>query len=194
MTIKELSEVLGFSERSIRRSIDKYFPGLLQNGKKTVLNELQVTVIKKDIEKHHNGLGDTAELPKTKLEKMFLIKQAMVLLNEELEEAEKQNALLRQENKKLLPKADCYDVFIDSNGLFNIGTVAKELSVKPRVLFQLLRDTGYINSYNVAYQKHVDAGYFEIKNKTVNNTTYPVSMVTPKGIVKIKSLLGVKNV
>jgi len=54
MTIKELSEILLVSRSSIERSIRKFFPNIMQHGKKTILNEKVVTLIKKDLESHHN--------------------------------------------------------------------------------------------------------------------------------------------
>ena len=54
MTVKEISEVLLISESSIKRAIKKYFPEKMINGKKTHLNEIEVTIIKKELESHHN--------------------------------------------------------------------------------------------------------------------------------------------
>jgi len=54
VTIKELVDLFGVSNRSIRRAIKKYFPKKLKKGKTTYLNELEVTIVKKELSNHHN--------------------------------------------------------------------------------------------------------------------------------------------
>lgn len=55
ITIKEFSLIIGISETSIRRSIKLWFPEKMKKGIKTILNEKEVTLIKKDLERHHNN-------------------------------------------------------------------------------------------------------------------------------------------
>jgi hypothetical protein len=54
MTINELSKILFISGSSIKRSIRILFPDKMKNGIITRLNEIEVTLVKKDLERHHN--------------------------------------------------------------------------------------------------------------------------------------------
>jgi DNA-binding Lrp family transcriptional regulator len=60
MSIKEVAQVLEISRRTIQDNVKKLFPNLVKNGVKTLLNEEQITILKKQIEK--NTIGDRYDL------------------------------------------------------------------------------------------------------------------------------------
>ena len=108
--------------------------------------------------------------------------------------------------KMLEPKAERYDEFINGEGLFSVGTVAKSLGYKhptnPRkligrnLLYEILRNNNIlIDSHkykerNMPIQQYVDSGYFTvIYNKMPNGREYASVRVTPKGVVFIYDLL-----
>ena len=76
MTIKEMAGIMGISERNLRRYVSRCFPDLMQNGKITYLNEIQVTRLKLEIEKNPNLDADVQV--KTNLEKELIIQQALM--------------------------------------------------------------------------------------------------------------------
>jgi hypothetical protein len=49
MTIYDISKLIGCNEITIRRKINETFPGLIKNGKKTLLNESQSLEIVKNL-------------------------------------------------------------------------------------------------------------------------------------------------
>ena len=57
MTVKELSNALGVSERVIQLEIKRQFPGIVQNGKTTYIDEVQSVAIKVALQRHHNLEG-----------------------------------------------------------------------------------------------------------------------------------------
>jgi hypothetical protein len=57
MTVREIAEALGVSDRVVQLSAKKLYPETVKNGKATYLNESQVTEIKKDLQGHHNLEG-----------------------------------------------------------------------------------------------------------------------------------------
>ena len=72
---------------------------------------------------------------------------------------------LRQENKALRPKADFYDRVTDTDVSFSLGETAKLLAIPGlgrNTLIQFLRDEGILMADNVAKQRYVDRGYFQI--------------------------------
>jgi transposase len=65
MTIKEIAEILHVSNSSVKRAVKRFFPKKMTNGKTTYLNEVEVTIVKKELERHHNHFNkslNTSEL------------------------------------------------------------------------------------------------------------------------------------
>lgn len=186
MTVKEIAESFQCAESSIKRAIEKVRPilgeVLINNQGGYLLNELQVTAIKLELEKHHN-LGNNSELPKTKLEKTLLIKQALELLIDDVN-------TLKAENEILKPKAIEYDRFIDNRSNQLIRDVAKTLGFPPLKLYSLLRARHVLNDNNVAYQKYIDLDYFIVREKpTANGFNVLTTYVTSKGVDWISKML-----
>lgn len=174
MTIADLEQLFKVDSRSIRRAIDRHFPGILKNGKKTYLNEIQVTAIKLELDKHHN-LGGTAELPKTALEKQLLIQQAMMIQQEMINE--------------LLPKVDAFNQFLGTENLHRMDEAARSLRIGKNILYRLLRKNKVFflqNGCNLPYQEYMDSGYFQVKEmvKRINDkdTSIPVIYCTARGM------------
>lgn len=120
------------------------------------------------------------------------LEMAQMLLN-----AETERLALEAANKKMQPKADAYDCFIDASGSYSMGVVAKMLGVGQNWLFRELRDRGVLISRgamrNTPYQQYM--GYFEVKARSYRqpNGEEKVSYTThvlPKGIDFIRRTLG----
>lgn len=109
MTVKEVAEALGITERTVQRHIKAIRSNLdhvveVKNGVQTLVSEAEVTLIKKKIEL--SGRSDAVGvgmLPKTKLEKQLLIRQAMQLQDELIAELEAENEQLKLENAEAKP-------------------------------------------------------------------------------------------
>lgn len=54
MTVKEIATVLNVDIRTVQRAVKRFFSSKISKGKTTRLNEVEVTIIKKEIERHHN--------------------------------------------------------------------------------------------------------------------------------------------
>jgi hypothetical protein len=97
MTVREVARALGVSIETVRSNGKSLFPDLFENGKTTYLNEGHATAIKLRIAGHHN-LQNTLEVKnaQTLLEKQLIIRQAMILQQEIIDELEKENSGLRR--------------------------------------------------------------------------------------------------
>lgn len=165
MTTKELAMVLGVSPETIRLNGKEMFPELFVNGKTTLFNEAQCTAIKMKIEKHHNLQSTLEVLPKTKLEKQLLIKQAMMFQEELIAELQAENEKQKQMLIEQAPKAEFYDKVTGSPDTIDMKGVAKVLNFKNigrNNLFEILRKQQVLDKRNQPYQQYVDAGYFRI--------------------------------
>lgn len=98
---------------------------------------------------------------------------------------------------ELEPKAEAHDAFMDSDGDYLVGTVAKMLGIGPNKLFQLLRDQKVLISSgrrrNTPYQQYVH--HFRVVARIYADgegdphptyTTY----VRPSGVEFIRKLLA----
>lgn len=115
--------------------------------------------------------------------------------------AEEERLALEAKNKELSPKAEAYESFIDAEGKYSVGAVAKMLGMGQNKLFRELRNTGVLiakgHMYNTPYQQYMR--HFEVKARTithsdgresVKHTTY----VQPSGIDFIRKKLGLSTI
>lgn len=115
--------------------------------------------------------------------------------------AEEERLALEAKNKELEPKAEAYESFIDAEGKYSVGAVAKMLGMGQNKLFRELRNAGVLiakgHLYNTPYQKYMH--HFDVKARTithsdgresVKHTTY----VQPSGIDFIRKKLGMQTI
>jgi phage antirepressor YoqD-like protein len=146
-----------------------------------------------------------------------VIKTALEKLPEDYEEALEQLLIQVRENKMLTaevetikadnaimaPKAERFDDLINSRGSAHIGDIAKTLNFEdmgPKKLFSFLREKKVLmknwkSFKNIPLQSYVNAGYFRVKYRPVENVwgdkigEVATTFVTPKGAVFIRDLL-----
>ena len=187
MTTKEIAEVFQCDLRTIQRSVKKLFPDIIENGKTTQLNEIQVTAIKLDIQQHHN-LGSTVEVQETDFEMMLLQKKVDMWKDRKLREA-------KQLIKELTPKALFYDQVTQSNDTVDMKEAAKVLNIGMgrNTMFLKLRELKILDSKNQPYQSFVNNGYFRIiESQYEKNGEIKINLKTvvfQKGLDFIRKIL-----
>lgn len=119
-----------------------------------------------------------------------VIAQALHILDTRLKERDAEVAALA-------PKAEAYDQFIDCEGTFSVGTVAKMLGVGPNRLFKMLRDQGIFlehgprrNTPRQTYARHfsVKAAIYG-RPSGIDGVSY-TTHVLPSGVDLIRRLLA----
>lgn len=111
--------------------------------------------------------------------------------------AEAEREALEQQVAELAPKAAAVDEYMDAYGLELIGTVAKMLHVRERVLRRFLFDQHILIEHgerrNDPMAEYVDCGYFEVKTRVVGRTgrglAARTTFVTPRGVEFIRRRL-----
>jgi len=103
-----------------------------------------------------------------------------------LSEALLLSANLAKENEEMKPKADQFDLYLNSKGLLSMNQSSKELKARRNKFMQFLRYMKVFNQDNSPSEKYSSMGYFEVKNYVVirkNDKKYSVAVtyVTPKG-------------
>lgn len=115
--------------------------------------------------------------------------------------AETERLALEAKNKELEPKADAYDSFLDADGTYSVGNVAKMLGLSQNKMFDRLRSEGVLIAKgamrNTPYQKYmhhfaVKAHEYERKDGTRGTSYTP--RVQPSGIDFIRKKLGLSRI
>lgn len=130
----------------------------------------------------------------------FSLKDSLLLgvirAQEDLDRALALNAYEMQyvvplENKvqELEPKAEFYDDYVDAEDLLKLKEAAKILGTGRNRLCQFLRDHKvFMRNSTEPYQRFVESGWFVVKVITINGFNHSVTLITGKGLTKIKSL------
>lgn len=170
MTTNELAESLGVSPTTITRAVKK-LDAVLQpvevNSQGGMLFDMgQATLIKQEIQKHHNLQNRQIDNVSTELEENQTIANALLIL-------ERRNVELRAraENAERLNA-----ILMHTTRLYTITEIAKELGMTSGAkLNEVLEQKGVqykVNGTWVPTCKYSDLGYFEIKQQVHDDTGY----------------------
>ena len=160
ITTRELAEVLGVEKRTIQETANRLLSANVLShletksvvgGKTFVFDEEQATLIKKEIQKHHNLASRQIDNVSTDTEMMMNIQRDF--------------AWLVQKNKELQAKADFYDCVTGSKDTVDMKECAKVINFQGwgrNKIFELLRQKGVLDRENQPYQRYCDMKYFRI--------------------------------
>ena len=201
VTTKELAEVLGVSARTIRetataKGLEGTFHTLQTKGGKQslrVFSEEEATIIKMEIQKHHNLQSRQIDTVTTAAEEDQMIAQALMILQRRIQDANKEIARLK-------PAAEFAYQICSSKDAIDIGNCAKVLNrnIGRNNLFEFLRNRKVLQQDNIPYQKYIDSGYFRVieTKYTIPSGETKISLKTlvlQKGVAYINKLLSEKE-
>jgi phage antirepressor YoqD-like protein len=179
MTVREVAEVLGVTEESIKKHIRELWPDLMRNGVVTYLSETQVTEIKRKMLPTTSVVGAITDLEAAEM----LLRSAehfKVRFEEERErriEAERRLALAE-------PKAAALDGISAGEGDITVRELAAILAmprVSEKALLQRLHEDGFLAKDGIPIRQYIDRGI--LYEKFIGKSGKPRLMVTPKGLV-----------
>ena len=201
ITVKALAEVLGVTERTVRdtataKGVEGTFRTLQTKGGKQslrVFSEEEATIIKMELQKHHNLQSRQIDTVTTAAEEDQMIAQAFTILQRRIEDANKEIA-------KLKPAAEFAYQICSSKDAIDIGNCAKVLNrnIGRNSLFEFLRNQKILQQDNIPYQKYIDSGYFRVieTKYTIPSGETKISLKTlvlQKGVAYINKLLKEKD-
>lgn len=194
ITTKEFADALGVDVSTITKAVNRLnttsevFPKFKQ-GQTPRYTEEQATLIKQEIQKHHNLATRQIDNVSTEVEENQVIAKAIGILQRRLSDAEK-------EVEKLKPAAEFAYQICSSKDAIDIGNCAKVLNrnIGRNRLFEFLRNKNILQPDNIPYQKYIDSGYFRvIETKFVipsGETKISLkTLVLQKGVAYINKLL-----
>ena len=150
---------------------------VINGGESKVFTEKQATLIKQEIQKHHNLASRQIDTVTTEYEENQTIANAMMILQRRAEEY----------RKRMESAESVVNLLANGNGCFSMNQAAKALKLPygNKKLYERLRNEKILNLDNSPKQEYVNAGYFKVVVKYINETVgnKPVTLVTGKGIV-----------
>ena len=177
MTVKEIADVLGVTERTIQNHVSKLFPEIVVHGEKTLLNELQVTAIKNNLSKNYSLKSENVFAVETKEDKKAILRRAFEILQDENEE-------LRTKIAIDAPKVESYEALQRSDKNMSITMAAKHFGLKPIVeVYPYLRSHGYLTTKDLPTQKAIDEKILSVKESLGNDGKH-----RPQAVVDTSSL------
>lgn len=198
MTVKEIAEILNVDVKTVTNAADRLgvlgstYQNPLGGRPARCFTENEATIIKQEIQKHHNLASRQIDNVSTQAEENALINQAIAILNrramefEEKARIEKERADRFEATNKLL---------MHSMKLYTVTEIAKELGYPSAIeLNKILEEKGIqykVNGTWVPSAKFSGCGYFEIKQEVHDNGfVYYDRKVTQEGREFILKLLA----
>lgn len=202
MTTKELAQVLGVSIDTVTRVANKVIDPsavlhrVINGGKSKVFTEEQATLIKKEIQKHHNLANRQIDSVSTEYEENQIVANAVAILQRRSIELQKQIEAQKVQIEELTPDAESWRAFAESDGSFSATNVAKLLKISRDDVLEFLSLRHYImreRHENPNKKGRYQATALGIERGYVVNYLYTndkISQVqfhiTPKGMQKIE--------
>lgn len=172
MTTRELAETLDVDGTTITRAVEKLgldaelHPVLRNSQGGYMFDQEQATLIKQEIQKHHNLASRKIDDVSTELEENQAIANALMIL-------ERRNAQLRARAEEA---ESLNRMLMHSSRLYTVTEIAKELGMTSGAkLNEALEKKGVqykVNGTWVPTCKYSNLGYFEIKQQVHDETGY----------------------
>lgn len=141
----------------------------------------------------HGAYMTPETIEKTLLNPDYIIQLATTLKGEM--EKRKQLEAKVEKDKPLVQFAEHVGSTSDCLSIRQFSKIVRDESIKigEKRLFQWLRDKKYLDTRNVAYQRYIESGYFNVREVTkstvVGAKVFPQTLVTGKGQIYLLSKL-----
>lgn len=200
VTTRELAEILGVDLTTVRKTVKRLEQGgeVLHYLTKDkfgndcfIFTEEQATLIKQEIQKHHNLAGRQIDNVVTDIEILANASKAFSDLQELYKRKEAEYKAIIAEQK---PKALVYDKICNADGLKSVEQVASNLGWGKNNFFALMRGMGIFfysskdadgRKVNLPKREYVERGYFVTKEEPYTrgdkDLLYTKIYVTGKG-------------
>ena len=186
LTTKELAQVLGVDKTTITKTVNRlekggdvlhHLTGDEYKNTTWVFTEEQATIIKQEIQKHHNLATRQIDTVSTEYEENQMIANAMMIL-------QKRNAELKA---RMEVAENALNRISDGKGCYGMNQTAKALKLPygDKTLYRELVRMEILNEDHSPRQEQINAGRFKVVVKFINDYvgSKPVTLTTGKGLV-----------
>jgi phage antirepressor YoqD-like protein len=192
MTIREIADVLGVTDEAIKKHIRELYPDLMRERVTTLLNEEQITEIKR-----HMRLTTKVASAITDIEAAEMLLKSAEHFKARFEQ--ERELRIKTENKLSIaePKAEVLDSITATDSDISIRELAAILAI-PHLgqnnMFQKLRKDGYIDGFNRPYRQYIESGIMYEKEYYVPQleATKRQLRITQKGVAYFARKYGRK--
>lgn len=205
MTTKELAEVLGVDISTVTKTVNRLnstseiLPKFKQ-GQTPRYTEKQATLIKQEIQKHHNLASRQIDETTSEYEMELLTQKVLAYHIQKANKYKSRAEIAEHQLVEQQPKVEFYDDVTGSKDTIDMKEVAKILNIKNvgrNKLFEILRNRNILDRNNQPYQKYVDAGYFRVIESRFNLPDGEIkislkTVVFQKGLDFIRKEIGRK--
>jgi phage antirepressor YoqD-like protein len=182
VSLKDISYITGASYRTVAAYAQK--AGWTENGKTTLLDERQTTIILEAMKNGHAGGPDNAaDTLQTRLQGIETAQSRAVRiavlaekrheldlriqeeLNAEISELRDEITQKTQKIAEDAPKVRAWERCLNAEGYMDFQETAAVLNIPGlgrNNLFALLRREGVLNRRNIPYRHHIEKGYFRV--------------------------------
>ena len=185
MTVKELAEALNVDRTTITKTVNRLEKGdevlhHLTNDKfgneVWIFDERQATLIKQEVQRHHNLANRDIDSATTDYEMEILTQKVIQYHVQKAAEYKKRAEVAEGALKRIE----------DATGCFSIAQAAKALRLPygRNTLFKELQRMNLLNAHNEPYQEQIAESRFRVVSKVCGDgKCRPVPLVTGKGLV-----------
>jgi phage antirepressor YoqD-like protein len=172
ITLKEVAEATGAAYSTIAAYAQK--AGWTENGKQTLLDERQVTIILEAM-KATGGQGQSVtfqenlegiETAQSRAVRIAVLSKRQQEIDRQIQaELEAEIAELKAKAETDRPKVEFFNQVADSGDALQMRDVAGVLNLPGygrNTLFEFLRKNEVLDSRNIPYRKYQDQGYFRV--------------------------------
>lgn len=195
ITTRELAEILGVDVRTVQLTVQHLgFAKVLSQstgGRPTqVFNQEQATLIKQEIQKHHNLASRQIDTVSTEFEENQVIANAMAILQRRNVELQKKVKEAERQLTEQAPKVEMYNKLVDRSFCKCLRDTAQFIGEHEKHFLQVLQDKKVIYKHAGHYRAYADyADCFELKVYTYGeNKTGQQLLVNIKGLELVKKI------
>lgn len=195
VTTKQLAEILGVDVRTVQLTVQHLgFAKVLSQstgGRPTqVFNQEQATLIKQEIQKHHNLASRQIDTVSTEFEENQVIANAMAILQRRNVELQKRVKEAERQLTEQAPKVEIYNKLVDRSFCKCLRDTAQFIGEHEKHFLQVLQDKKIIYKHAGHYRAYADyADCFELKVYTYGeNKTGQQLLVNIKGLELVKKI------
>jgi phage antirepressor YoqD-like protein len=196
VTTKQLADILGVDVRTVqitaKRVLDptKVLSRVINGGKSMIFDEEQATLIKQEIQKHHNLASRQIDTVSTEFEENQVIANAMAILQRRNVELQKKVKEAERQLTEQAPKVEMYNKLVDRSFCKCLRDTAQFIGEHEKHFLQVLQDKKIIYKHAGHYRAYADyADCFELKVYTYGeNKTGQQLLVNIKGLELVKKI------
>lgn len=198
VTTKQLAETLGVDVRTVQRAAEKIgcdstvIPLKTAGGVQStrVFDEEQATLIKQEIQKHHNLANRQVDIVSTEFEENQVIANAMAILQRRNVELQQRVKEAEKQLTEQAPKVEMYNKLVDRSFCKCLRDTAQFIGEHEKHFLQVLQDKKIIYKHAGHYRAYADyADCFELKVYTYGeNKTGQQLLVNIKGLELVKKI------